>query len=185
MSGADLHAELRASCKAVRRSHLRQLTALNVSWPTIGELGRRHYGFGVARAAPVGDGLYEPGEGELHLLLPVFEDGELIDLCAFRSSDPLNWVLRTGLGWALGLEDGMEPLSWQESVGLAVSPLEWLRDGATGVCVLDWDAPEVRYLSDLPHLVCSSDELATQLRAALARPVRFPSISVEETRLAA
>ncbi len=184
-AGPDLHAELRASCQAVTRLRLRQLVGLGISWATIGELGRHHYGFGVIRAVPADDGLYVPGDGEPHLLLPVYEDGELIDLCAFRSGDPLNWLLRTGLGWALGLEDGIEPLAWAESVGLAVSPLEWLREGATGVCILDWDAPVLRYLSDLPHLVCSSNELATRLRAALARPVRFPTISVGETHIAA
>ncbi len=181
----ELAGELKNAASAVTALHLRRLAVLGVGWSVIGELGRHHYGFGVSRAAPDGSGLYSPGDGEPHLLLPVYEDGELVDLCAFRSDVPLNWLLRTGLGWALGLEEGMAPHAWADTVPLAESPLEWLRGGATGLCVIDWDAPEVTYLADLPHIVCSTERLAEQLRSALARPLRFPSISVRETRLAA
>jgi hypothetical protein len=175
----NVHAELRSACEAVRHSHLRQLVALGVSWPAIGELGRHHFGFGVTPAASAGDGLYSPGEGELHLVLPVYEDGELIDLCAFRSCDPLGWSLRTGLGWALGLEGGFAPHSWADTVPLVESPLEWLRNGATGLCVIDWDAPEVSHLTDLPHIACSTPRLAVRLRYALARPQRLSSRSYQ------
>lgn len=185
MSGPDLSAELRAAAFAVKQPHLDRLRSLDVPWSVIGELGRDHFGFGVARVCDAGDGLFHPGEGDLHLVLPVYEDGELVDLVAIRSSDPLNWLLRTGHGWVLGLEWGLGRHTWGDPVPLAVSPLDWLRQGAEGLCILDWDAPELRYLTDLPHLVCSSDALAKRLCAALATPVRFPTISVGETRLAA
>lgn len=185
MSGPDLERELCEAAHAVTHAHLKQMVALGVGWPTIGELGRNHYGFGVARMCDAGDGLYHPGDDEPHLILPVFENGELVDLCAFRSDDPLNWLLRTGCGWALGLEWGLGRHTWGDPVPLAVSPLDWLRGGAEGLCILDWDAPEVHYLADLPHVVCSSPDLARRLRSALAKPVRFPEISVKETRLAA
>lgn len=182
----DLHGELKAAAFAVTQAHLRRLVALGVGWTTIGELGRHHYGFGVVCASDDGQGLYVPDiDGELRLVLPVHEDGELVDLVAFRSDDPESWLLRTGYGWALGLEDGLGRHTWGYPVPLSVSPLEWLQGGAEGLVVLDWDAPELHYLADLPHLVCSSDALATQLRTALSRPVRFPTISVGETRLAA
>lgn len=177
----DLERELREAAHAVTHAHLRRLVALGVGWPTLGELGRDHIGFGVVHAVDAGDGLYHPGEGDLHLLLPVYENGELADLVAFRSADPNRWLLRTGCGWALGLEEGLARHTWGDPVPLSVSPLEWLQGSAEGVCILDWDAPEVHYLADIPHLVCSSDALATRLRTALAKPVRFPTISVGET----
>lgn len=182
---ADIERELQDAAHAVTQAHLRRMVALGVGWPTIGELGRDHYGFGVASVCDAGDGLFHPGDGELRLILPVYEDGELLDLCAFRSDDPLDWLLRTGCGWALGLEWGLCRHTWGDPVPLAVSPLDWLRGGAEGLCILDWDAPELRYLTELPHIICSTDALADQLKAALAKPVRFPEISVKETRLAA
>lgn len=152
---------------------------------TAAELRLRHWGWGVVSATDAGDGLFYPGEGPLHLVLPVYEAGELVDLCAFRSADPTRWLLRTGCGWALGLEDGFERLTWREVVPLAVSPLEWLQAGADGLCVLDWDAPEIHDLLAVPHLVCSSPELANHLKRSLAKPVRFPEISVGGMDLAA
>jgi hypothetical protein len=81
------------------------------------------------------DGIYCPGDGPLHLVLPVFRNGELVDLCGFRPSDPLNWLLWVGAGWALGLEQGLEPLIWRSCVAVTASPFEWLQRGAEGsVC---------------------------------------------------
>lgn len=180
-----LENELRAAAFAVEPVHLDRIRALGVSWATIGELGRNHYGFGVARVCDAGDGLYYPGAGEPGLILPIYEDGELVDLCAIRSRDPLNWFLRTGFGWALGLEEGLGRHTWGEPVPMAVSPLEWLQRSAEGLCILDWDAPEIHFLADIPHLVCRSGTLAKRLRAALAKPIRLPLISVGESRVAA
>lgn len=185
---SDLYGELRSAAEQVHSLHLSRLRGLGVSWETIAELGRHSYGLGVANAIehPSEPGLYclDPA-GAPHLVLPVFDAGELIDLVAFRSSAPNDWLLRTGLGWALGLERGLERHTWGDPVNLAVSPLEWLQQGATGLCVLDWDAPEVPYLTGVPHLVCSTETQAALLRKSLARPVRFPTISVMEAALAA
>lgn len=181
----NLHAELRQAAEAVTHAHLRRLVDLGITWPTIGELGRDHYGFGVVRAREDVDGLFSPGDGDPHLLLPVFEDGELVDLVAFQSDDPTCWLLRNGTGWALGLEWGLGRHCWGDPVTIALTPLEWLRGGAEGLCILDWDAPEIHYLADIPRLVCATAELASCLRTALTKPVRFPNISIEETRLAA
>lgn len=181
----QLEVELSVAASAVRPEHLRPLVDLAVSWPTIGELGRHHPGLGIVRAKEGEDELYILGDGEPHLVLPVYEIGELIDLVAFRSGDPERWLLRSGYGWALGLEEGLGRHTWGDHVPLSVSPLEWLQRGAQGLCVLDWSAPELHYLNDIGHLVCSSDRLSKHLRAALAKPVRFPKISIEERRLAA
>lgn len=185
MKRVDLSAELAAAGSATKVLHFHALERFGIARNLLCDLWRSDFGFGVCRARDVGDGLYSPGEGEPHLVLPVREDGDLVDLCAFRSSAPEKWLLRSGQGWALGLERGLERHTWGDPVALAVSPLEWLRHGAGGLCILDWDAPELTYLLGVPNLVCSTREQASHLRAALSKPVRLPNISIEETRLAA
>jgi hypothetical protein len=184
MSGPYLEVELAAAQGRVSFAHLRALERLGVPRSLICDLSR-HGHIGVVLATSSGDGLYQPGEGAPQLVIPVYDEGALVDLCAFRSNDPNGWLLRTGLGWALGVEHGLEPHTWGDPVPLALSPLEWLQQGASGLCVLDWDAPEVRYLVGVPHLVCSDADHAATLRRALSTPVRLPQISVMETRLAA
>ncbi len=177
----DLSAEMLAAMKASTLLHAKALEHLGVSWPVIAELRRYHCGWGVVHAVehPSKPGLYclDP-EAPPHLVLPVYGDGELVDIVAFRSSHPNNWLLRTGPGWALGVERGLERHTWGDQVSLALSPLEWLQQGASGLCVLDWAAPEVHYLTEVPHLVCSTEGVAALLRSALSKPVRFPEISI-------
>ena len=97
----------------------------------------------------------------------------------------MRWLLRSGQGWALGVENGLERHTWGDPVAVSASPLEWLCRGEDGLVVLDWDAPEVRYLRDVPHLACSTASLANHLRNTLSKPLRIPQISIMETRLAA
>lgn len=187
MTAHDLHGELRAAAFSVTQAHLRRLISLGVGWPTIGELGRHHYGFGVVCASDNGRGLYVPDvDGELHLVLPVYEDGELVDLVAFRSDAPEKWMLRTGNGWALGLEDGWGMLHNGEPLPLSATPLDWLRGGAEGLCVLDWEAPELAVeLADFATVHCSDAIVAGLLNKALTKPPRLPNISVGDIRLVA
>ena len=185
MIRTDLAAELYVAGMAVRVPHFKALERLGVLHETLCDRWRHDFGFGVGLCADAGDGLYHPGQGDPHVIVPVFENGDLIDLCAFRSGTPNEWLLRTGMGWALGVERGFERHTWHDATDLATSPLEWLRHGAHGLCILDWDAPEVFDLAGIRHLVCSSEELAARLRTSLARPVRFPTISVGEMALAA
>lgn len=184
-----LEAELRSAAIAVTHARLRQMVALGVSWSTIGELGRHHDGFGIVAVRDARDGLYEPDpDGHPHLVLPVYEDGELVDLVAFRSELPDKWMLRTGLGWALGVEDGLPRLYersfWHtEPLSLSATPLDWLRGGAKGLCVLDWEAPELAELSDFTAVQCPDATIAAVLRKALTKPPRLPNISVGELSL--
>ena len=104
---------------------------------------------------------------------------------AFRSANPADWRLRTGLGLALGLDRGWERYHWQADVELSLTPLDWLRNGANGLCIVDWDAPELSMFACLPGITCPSREAAGQLRKALTRPKPLPPIFVKETQLAA
>lgn len=184
---ARLEAEFWAARGACRFIHVKALEAKGVSRSTLAHFNR-DYGFGIIKASehPSEPGLFihDPG-GPPHLALPVVEDGELIDLVAFRSNTPNAWLLRTGDGWCLGLETGLERHTWGDPVPVAVSPLEWLQGGAQGLCILDWDAAELHYLAGVPELVCSNEHQAAMLRSALTRPVYLPSISVQEAQRAA
>jgi hypothetical protein len=170
--------ELRDLSLAASPLLLHRLKALGVAWPTIARMGHRHYFGGSARVIDIDDGLYSPSdEGTPHLLLPVFEDHELVDLVAFTSDQPLAWLLRLGVGWSLGLIDGFERHSWQDEVRLWASPLDWLRADCDGLCILDWSAPEVLELARLPSIRCQDKLLAERLREALNRPYRLPIIT--------
>lgn len=175
----DIGRELAEASEASTPMHYRRLLALGVRSETVAELrGLNGLGWGIARASPGKDGLYEPGEGEQHLVLPIAIDHVVVDLVAFRSATPDVWALRSGLGWALGVERGLERYTWGEPVILYETPLDWLRADKLGLCVLDWTAPELRYLRTLPEIECASERLAAVLRRHLRRDPHFPNITV-------
>jgi hypothetical protein len=190
----DLYGELKAAAFAVRQVHIDRLRFLGVplSWMA----ATYTFPFGVAPCEPSG-GFYQPldGEGALHLILPVLDEGALVDLVAFRTTAPDAWLLRTGNGYALGLEEGLNPWMWyapadlsakppKHQVGkpayLARNPLDWMQAAGEGLCVLDWSAPEVRQLDALPCVTAADHDTAKLLRSALTRPPRLPSIRVAE-----
>lgn len=180
----DLHAELTVAAAHLHATHLRMLERLAVPRGPLCDMLSDGWSLGIAPAAKASEGLYQPSDGPPHLIIPVWEDGALIDLCAFRSGVP-DWpLLRTGNGWALGLERGLEAHTWGPAA-LVATPLDWLCRGGRALCVLDWAAAEVSYLRDVPHLVCQSEKLASMLLGALTRPQRLPQISVEEAQRAA
>ena len=185
MMRPDLDQELAVAGAATTLLHFKHLVALGVPRATLAAQRVDSWGWGVVNAIDVGDGLYCPGDGPLHLVLPVWDDGELIDLVAFRSGNSADWHLRTGLGLALGLERGWEGYHWDDEVELTLTPLDWLRNGAAGLCIVDWDAPDISMLASLPRIACPTWESAAQLRRALTRPQPLPPIIVKETRLAA
>lgn len=185
MTRPDLEQELSVAARASTLLHFKHLIGLGVPRITLAALRLDNWGWGVVNAVDVGDGLYRPGDGLLHLILPVWDGGELIDLVAFRSGDPADWRLRTGLGLALGLQQGWERYYWQDEVTLSLTPLDWLRNGAEGLCIVDWDAPDIAMMSSLPAITCPSRQAASRLRQALTRPQPLPPILVKETALAA
>lgn len=178
---AEIQRELRDMSLAAGPPLLGRLRQLGVNQPTIAQMGARHFFGGACRAIEIDDGLYAPNDdGAPHLILPVFENCELVDLVAFTSDKPLAWLLRLGLGWSLGLLDGLERHSWQDEVRLWASPIDWLRADCDGLCILDWTAPEVLELARLPNIRCQDKRLAALLREALSRPYQLPSITYYE-----
>lgn len=183
----DISRELSDLSLAAKPLLLHRLKALGVPWNTIAHMGARHQFGGSSRVIDVDNGMYAPSdEGTPHLILPVFEDCELVDLVAFTSDQPMAWLLRLGVGWSLGLIDGIERHSWEREVRLWASPLDWLRADQDGLCILDWSAPEVLELARLPSIRCQDRLLAERLKEALTRPYHLPVITYgEELRHAA
>jgi hypothetical protein len=195
MGSVNLAGELAAAAGMVRQPHLDRLWSLGVPKWFIAERGERLPPIGVAHVEASRGGLYQPlpGAGTSCLILPVIEDGDLIDLVAFRSTSPDDWLLRTGNGFALGLEDGMGRWLWyapadldakppKHEVGrpthLFANPLDWMQGGGAGVSVLDWSSPEIHRLDVLPRVTVSDQATAALLDHALRRPVRVPQIDV-------
>ena len=199
MAPKVLLSELRHAASLVRQSHLDRLRSFGVSIGWLADCGT--HPFGVVKAEPAGAGSYQPGEGTPHLILPVVEEGVLTDLCAVRSAEPSSWWLRTGNGWALGLERGLNQWTWHSPASVDTdgkvrhqvgkpthifsNPLDWLQGAGEGLCLLDWSAAEVRYLDVLPEVTCSDRETALLLEQALRRPERLPNIKVMEAQRAA
>jgi hypothetical protein len=173
----DLKTELSAAGLATNPLHLRRLLGLGVPMITLANpCHRRPAQWGVIRARAGEDGLYLPGEGDAHVVLPVVMDGDLVDIVAFRPSAPSEWMLRTGLGWALGLHRGLEPYTWGEPAVVRESPLDWMRADCTGLVVLDFAAPERRSLRCIRKIHCTTDRLTRMMTRQLAIDPYLPEI---------
>src|SRR5262249_25288794 len=97
-------------------------------------------GLGLQAIEPDG-GLYRPADrGRPAVIAPVFdgptpsftepsgygEMPQIIDLVAFRLSEPWRWWRRTGLALYLGEHLIMRSNTWQTPVRVVATPLAWL-----------------------------------------------------------
>lgn len=177
MSAMNISTEFSNACRAVRQRHLDHVKSLGISATTITEhaLRFRAMGFGVTCGTIGEDGLYIPGDGPSMIVLPIVEEGGLVDLVAWRTAQPGRWGLRTGLRWALGADNLCAFGQWSDCIALHDNPLGWLRAGCDGGCVVDWDAPEVEKLAGWSKIE-TSRRVANILRPRLARPRPIPEI---------
>lgn len=135
---------------------------------------------GIAPIETHGRGLYEPrDDGPLAVLVPCgFHDGlnwQLDDVVAFFLDRPDRWWCRRGDAVLLGdlQHFAIEPRR------LHARPIDWLRDGGTGLCLLDWQVDPIDLLAGAGELVADRP-LLTRLRkstvqAASARLDRIVS----------
>lgn len=137
---------------------------------------------------------WQPGavDEPLAMILPVLEDPwedepDIIDLVAFRLSNPAGWRVRTGYGMALGSWNITDVRStvqiWKvpgqpASSGLELhrTPLEWLQADCEGACILHpfWTAHAT---AGIEHLVCQDDAHAHQVKQNFAA-VQTPEFHV-------
>lgn len=119
---------------------------------------------------------------DARLLLAVRDaSGVLVDVVAFRTSDPDDWALRVGLGAVLGavaLEDVERRVCVDGYARMRVfgTPLAWLQGGGAGVCVLDWKVglSDLTALGETVTLEC--DRGAGERLEALLRRGNLPRV---------
>jgi len=141
---------------------------------------------GAARLQEADADRYVPGDtGPAACVVPVFDGGTLgelwalHDLVAFTLDQPSRWWLRRGVGVLLGPDwpDYRVTLA-NEPLPLFSTPLDWLRAGGRGSCVVDWSAHLPLHLGSVENIVCDTPELASRLYAALNSERSGPSIHV-------
>lgn len=182
MNSRNLESLYAAAVSNVRQPHLDRLRDTGVAPATIARLGTAYPPFGVLTGQVEASGLFLPGEGQAHVVQPVVEGCALVDLVAWRVANPARWGLVNDLGWMLNADTCLAS-RWDGShLWLRSTPLEWLRGDAVGGVVLDWDSPDLCWLSGFEQIDCDSDMLAATLRRALSRPVQLPAIRCQGVR---
>ena len=174
MTAAALYDEMCAATARVRQPHIDRLLALGVPGKAIASLGSRELPFGISTIERMERGLYQPGDGPLHVLSPVYVGGEIIDIVAWRSDAPGNWAWRTGLGWALGA-DLLAPRWDSDPMPIYATPLEWLSHAGEGMCILDWESSELDEIRTFTSIE-ADDTIAARIVRALNKPRRVPNI---------
>ncbi|MEQ8744249.1 hypothetical protein [Parasphingorhabdus sp.] len=181
MNERDLNREIENACRRVKQAHLDRIRALGVTSTTIATLGHVQAPFGVMQVDNIGGGIFQPGGDTPAIVQPIYDGGCLIDLVAWRTNDPTAWLLRTGAAWALGV-DAIEANSWTDAaLAIDATPLDWLRGGASGLCILNWAAPEIRTLLRVKSIT-AQPAIARQLRGILSKPLYFPEITAREAQ---
>jgi hypothetical protein len=191
--------EMACAAGNVRQLHLDHIKSLGVDSTAIASLGTKASPFGIARVRRCSSGYFEPSEcGRMAVIVPVtwpeycegltcseFVRWPIVDLVAFRTDTPADWLSRTGAAWALG-EHLLE--HWEgEPVPIVATPLDWLCARGDAACILDWSAsspawPALRMVSEL-HV--QDDRLAVRLRQAIDRTAPRPRIIGKDLRRAA
>jgi hypothetical protein len=130
------------------------------------------------------------GAGETAIILPVTESGVVTDLVAFDPRTPDAWALRRGdgvmLGWDVWHANAHVPQiagGWREdpAVRLFANPLQWMRGGGEGLCLLAWTQSTMAMLRALgPErtIVCEDDHFAAVVAERMAERPRLPTVSV-------
>ena len=172
MSAVALIDELTAALAAVDDHDNQQLTAAGIPDEARLICGKAK----IRTGAPY----YEPDPTGIEtLVVPVFDDGETIDLLAFALGKPAQWWLRRGAYWALG-GDALDRLWLGDRLRIYRSPLSWLRAGApdTGMVVLDWATARLH----LPHVEIVAEDLdhGIELDRLLMVPAMHPLIHVPD-----
>jgi hypothetical protein len=119
--------------------------------------------------------IYQPAPGgDCALIVPVFDDGKLIDLVACRPTD-YRIATRHGIARALG-ENWIDlAVLHRARLPLYSDPLRWLMNGRRGAVVLDWS--QAGFLFDgLEGITCDSPALANRVHATTRRMSHPPRL---------
>ncbi len=182
MRTRELEAVYATAVAGVRQPHLDRLRSAGVLPGTIARVGTVYPAFGVATGDIDPSGVFMVGEGRQHVLQPVAENDDLIDLVAWRVGTPARWGLVNGLGWLLNADTCFSSRWDGDRLTLHATPLDWLRADATGGVVLDWSSSDLCWLRGFSRIDCGNEMLGATLRKALSKPVRLPTIRTMEVR---
>lgn len=176
----DLSLEMYAAVSRVEQRHIDWMIGMGVSSSAMAAVGRTQEPFGIGQLEFVGTGYWQPidGPGAIGAIVqPVYEDGIIVDLIAWRSLKPLDWRWRVGAAWALGA-DSLHGSAWGGFASITVhpTPLAWLAGAGEGLAILNWTSPNIRQLSQFDEIVCDDSKVAGRLNEILSRPARVPRI---------
>jgi len=135
-------------------------------------------------AVEVDDDNYMPAPGgKGALIIPYFAGNVLLDLIAV-GLETFACRTRAGVCTVLGGEHIERAREQEMAVRLFKDPMDWLRNGRRGACIVDWrSAPHV--LADIPGVACG-DELTAAKIDRLRHPAPVvPRIFVREPANAA
>lgn len=178
----DLDAEVNRAVSAVTGRHLAAVERLGCTAPAIAAIGAMQAPFGVIKCDMRGAQFFEPTNepyGIDAVLMPVIEESAVIDLIAWRTLAPDAWLWRNGDGWALGIDQIIQPSLWSgfSEITLHATPLDWLRAGGDGAVILDWSAvSHIRKLSLFDTVRCDHTTVQKRLGYILNEPERKPKI---------
>jgi hypothetical protein len=134
---------------------------------------------GVGAAYGEFDGkFWQPAEhGALLLTVGEFAGGDdLIDIIAWRPSQPSRWWFRTGHAAMLGEDAYLASRMLDEALIVHPTPEAWCRAGQCGSCILDGKFRQ--HLLGLAEIRFSDRAHCRAVRKELARPEHLPRILV-------
>jgi len=182
----DLGDEIYLAALKVRESHEDWLAAHGVSPVAVYcPFPRLHGNFGVCRAQFHGD-LYEPApDGTPVIVTGVSEHPEeaLVDIVAFKPSNPARWWLRLGQAVVLGLHNARLAAFKEEPILVHATPLDWLRAECQGAVVLDWKREVLSHLDG--YGVLADAATGKRLENAFHQRIHIPQIKITGERHAA
>jgi len=129
--------------------------------------------FAVLPLTFAANGLFDFGGTVVGAVIEVYaENAETtIDLCAWRTDHPQTFATAMGAASVLGSANIANPASWAFDQHLAVhrTPLEWLKAGGQGACILDHRYALHELGQALGPLLAQDEKHAADLRRLLCR----------------
>lgn len=183
MNCRELNAEMCEGFARIREPHYQHLESMGCSLGALAAVGQFQTPIGVARLEMTPDGLFTPSEDGLPAYVqPVAEwdddygVSDIVDLVAWRPSEPSRWWWRCGTAFALG--DGL--LDGDEPVPVVGTPLAWLAAGGKALCILDWSivSPVWTDMRSAPPLIFTDDRLRQRVRNHLTRSAPMPNLEL-------
>ncbi len=125
-----------------------------------------------------GESIRRDRNGDPVILLPEMAGGEVVDVVVMRLSDPGEAVAIKQLCGVLGEEIADRDLYVDGQTNVWATPLDWLRSGCDGCCIIDWTRPPYSLMQG--ELICQTGDLARRIRSLFAVPSQGPRLLVRQ-----